>query len=244
MRPSCLPHTAACWRYLDFDQGKSGIEYAKIAAVRGDDPLTASTPADHYVGIDDVGGSAGRKEPPHVGGIDPVEGDDRCRGLAYQTSKPYLAFGSAYRLSQGRCRHGDRRARLSSSRQEHDDLPIISVEGDQSASIEGQTWHQATERVRRFWLPSISSAQSFSSCERGPPVSRSACASVAPHPAMSSSDTLTACCTNPETLDAFPDSTSPRTRSSCSASRVIVIFLVAIPATILSPWRARHQKSV
>jgi hypothetical protein len=122
-------------------------------------------------------------------------------------------------------------------------VAIVPVESDQSAGIEGETWHQATERLRRFWFPSISSAQSFSSCESGPPVSRSACASTAPQPAASSRDTPTACCTNPETLDAFPASTRSRTRSNCSALRVIVIFLVAIPDTILSKSYGRHQKS-
>ena len=102
-----LPPTAGSAAIFRLRSRDLGIESAKITGVRGDHPLTASAPADHHMGIDDVGGSAGRKKSPHVGGIDPVEGDDRCRGLADQSSKPYLAFGSANRLSQGGSRHGD-----------------------------------------------------------------------------------------------------------------------------------------
>ena len=200
------------------------------------------------MGIHDVGCPAGCKHPPNARRINSVERDDsRCR-LPDQSSESHLAFGPADRLGQGRSRHRDRRARLSGSSQQHDDSTIVAVEGDQCACIERKSRHHATERVRRFGFPSISSAHAFSSRESGPPVSRSACASRAPQPAMSSSDTPTACCTNPETLDAFPASTSSRTRASCAASSVIVTFLVAIPFTILGNGsaatniRAKNQR--
>jgi hypothetical protein len=121
--------------------------------------------------IHDVRCPTGCKEPSNTRSIDPIEGDDSCRWLSDQSSQSYLAFGAADRLGKGRSGHGDGRARLSSSSQQHNDSTIVAVQSDQSARIKGKARHQATDRVRRFWFPSISSAHAFSSRESGPPVS-------------------------------------------------------------------------
>src|SRR5207302_4620022 len=137
----------------------------------------------------------------------------------------------------GRGRDGDTSAGLPSAGQQHEDATVVAVEGDQSARVEGDAGHQAAEVLRRFFTPSVSSAQRRSSADSSPPVSPRAAASMAPQPATSSRATPTACCTNPDTLGVVPDSTSARMRSSWPSSRVIVTFLVAILITIPSGGR-------
>src|SRR5262249_22497337 len=137
-------------------------------------------------------------------------------------------------LSQRRGRNGNLRAGLTRAGQEHHHAAIIAVQGDQSPGVQGHAWHQAAGCVP---VPRTSSAQARSLSESSPPVARSASASMAPHPATSSRATATACCTNPDTLAAAPACTSARIWSSCTSSRVIVTFLVAIPITIPSVGR-------
>lgn len=48
--------------------------------------------ADHDVGVDDVGGTAGGEQSTDVGGIDTLHGDDVRRGLADQPGEAGLQF--------------------------------------------------------------------------------------------------------------------------------------------------------
>ncbi len=218
----------------DRDDAEARIEPAKIIRVGGDDLLTATSCADHDVGVGDVGGTAGCEQPPDVGGIDAIEGDDVRLRLTDQPGEASLPFRSADRLSQGTCRDGDSGPGLSRAGEQHDHLSIVAIESDEPTGVEGDSRGHAAGRLSCLPVPRIRSAHARSSAVRPPPVWVRASASIAPQPATSSRDTLTACCTKPETLRTFPDPTKPRMRASWSSSRVMVIFFVAIPNTIPS----------
>ncbi|MGH9153159.1 MAG: hypothetical protein ACRD03_12340 [Acidimicrobiales bacterium] len=177
----------------DLDDLELGIEEAKIVCVRRQDSLTGATSADDDMSIDHVGCSGGRQQPSDVRGVHSVEGDDICVWLADQSGKPDLAVGSANRLSQCSCWHGDASASLGGASQQHDDGPILSVDSEQAPRVEGDTRRHAAERFDFLPVPRMRSAQDRSSSVRSPPVRLKASASNAPHPATSSSETDTAC---------------------------------------------------
>ncbi len=77
---SSLPHGGGGWRIRqlascvgsDRDDVEVWIEAAKVIRVGGDDLLSTTPRADHDVGVDDVGDTAGGERPPDVGGIDTI----------------------------------------------------------------------------------------------------------------------------------------------------------------------------
>ena len=219
-------------RLSDLDNFKLRIEATKIVRVRGDHSLLCATGADDDMSIDDVGGTGGRQQPPDAGGVHPVQGNDICVRLADQPGKPDLALGSADRLGQCSRGHGEPGPDLGGSGEEHDDRPIVPVDRYQASGVEGDPRGHAAAGLPLVPVPRIPSAQDRSSSVRAPPVRPKASASNAPHPATSSSETATACWTNPDTLAALPDATTRRMRSSCSSSRVTV------PSS--SPYRLLH----
>jgi hypothetical protein len=153
--------------------------------------------------------------------------------VGWRTRRASLTCRSGRRIAcqRGR-RNRDAGTRFPCAGKQDHNAAVIPVQRDQAASIKGHAGHQATDLPP---MPSTSSAQARSLSDSAPPVSRSASASRAPHPATSSRATATACCTNPDTLAAVPAATRARIRSSCASSRVTVTFLAAIPITIPVP---------
>jgi hypothetical protein len=198
----------------DRDNLKCWIESPKIIQIRGDGPLAGPAGADHNVSIYNIGCIARSKQPPHVGGINPVQRYDIGCRLAKEPGQTRLSFGMADSLSKSTRRNCDPGPGFSGAGQQHQDSAVVPVKRNQRPGVHRDAGHYAAGVLARPFMPSTSSAHRFSWRESSPPVSVRASASMAPQPATSSSATPTACCTNPDILEAEPASTRARMRST------------------------------
>ncbi len=193
---------------------KGWIENPKIIRIGRDRPLTGSASADHNVSIHNIGRTTRSKQPPHIGGINPVQRYDIGRRLTKEPGQTRLPFRMADSLSESTRRNRDARPGLAGSGQQDQDSAVVPVNRDQRPGIHCHAPHYAAGLLARPLTPSASSAHRRSWCDSSPPVSPRASASMAPQPATSSRATPTACCTNPDTLEAVPASTRARMRST------------------------------
>ncbi len=233
------PNIAEC---SDLNQSERGVQAAEIHGVGRHDRLTSATSAEHHVGVDHVRRSRRREQPPDSDGIVPIKSDDLGTRIANEPREPGLSSGIADRLGERGGWNGDSRGGLRSPRQQHDDASVVTVERDHRSGIQGDPRTHAAERFRGRFVdatPSASSAHARSSGVNRPPVSSNAAASMAPQPVMSWSESAIACRTKPDTLAACPEATSFLIAASSSSGIVTVIFVVAIPITILPADRPR-----
>jgi coenzyme F420-0:L-glutamate ligase/coenzyme F420-1:gamma-L-glutamate ligase len=192
---------------LQRDQPEGGVKLSQVTGMGGDDGLVSAARADHYVSIGDVRGSTGGQQPADAGRVHPAQIDDIGRRLADEPREPDLPVRPADGLRQDGAQHCNAGSCFCDAGQKHHHAAVVPVQGYQATRVHGHARHQAAGRVL---VLSTSSAQARSSSDSGPPVCCSASASIAPHPATSSRATATACCTNPDTLEAVPACTSSR----------------------------------
>lgn len=169
MLEAARPETPA--ESSDLDDVEMRIETAKIVSVRGQHLLLCAAGTDDDVSIDDVRSSGGGQQPPNVRRVDAVKGNDICVRLTDQSSKPNLPLGPPDRLCQRSGRHRDPSSGLCGAGKEHDDRPLVAVDGDQAASVQRDPNCHAAERFVFFLpVPRMRSAHSRSSVVSSPPV--------------------------------------------------------------------------
>jgi hypothetical protein len=135
-------------------------------------------------------------------------------------------------LCQRRRRIGKTHATLCRPRDECERAAVVSVQGDQPASVESDAVHAAFRFLETFFCPCgerSPSAHGAPSSLADRPFAASASSSIALHPAASKRATPTACFANAETLAAAPAAISARISASWLFSSVMVIFVGAIP---------------
>ncbi len=109
-------HKLECW-----------IESPKIIRIGRDGPLTGTASADHNVSIHNVGCTARSKQPPYVGGINPVQRYDIDRRLPKEPGQTRLSFGMADSLSESTRRNCDPRRRFAGAGQQHEDSTVVPI---------------------------------------------------------------------------------------------------------------------
>ena len=115
-----------------------------------------------------------RQQEPDGRGVRSVERNHIRGYLSDEPSKASLPGGVADRLSQRSCGNCDAPALLSSTGEERDRPPIVTVKRDQSAGIESDADHAAFRCLGLFFRSRTESAQARSLLVRGPPVCWSA----------------------------------------------------------------------
>jgi hypothetical protein len=136
----------------------------EVGGVAGDDSLSGSLGANRDVGIDDVGGCGACEQQADSRCIGSVEWDKVRAGLPAEPREAGLPGWVANGLRQGRRRDGYSHPALGGSHNERDDAPIIAIQRDQPAGIEGDSAHAARPvfdlRFSR-WGARIPSAQGW-----------------------------------------------------------------------------------
>lgn len=115
---------------------KGWIESLKIIRIGRDRLLADSASADHDMGIHNVGRPAGSKQPPDVGGVNPVQRNDVGGRLAKEPGQTHLTFRLADSLRESGRGNGDAGSGLPGAGQQHDHSAVVPVERDQRAGSE------------------------------------------------------------------------------------------------------------